>query len=138
MQCEWAFLQRVMPGISGFFEGVEAAVSGVFFTSLFGDQITSTTRSWSSAPIKMGRMAIPKPDEDADLNHQTSVCQTAHLKECLKGRAKLDHVYHNQLMTSVRAESKDRKRSASEENLHRVKVSLPKLEARKLDYLQEQ
>ena len=46
MQCEWAFLQRVVPGISGFFEGVEIAVSGNFFTSFFGDQITSTTRSW--------------------------------------------------------------------------------------------
>ena len=86
----------------------------------------------------MGGMAIPKPDEDADLNHQTSVCQTAHLIDCLKGKAEFDHVYHNQLMTSVRAESKDRKRSASEENLSKVKASTSKPEARKLDYLQEQ
>ena len=30
MVCEWAFLQRVVLGISGFFEGVETAASGTF------------------------------------------------------------------------------------------------------------
>ena len=42
--------------------------------SLFGEVITVKYRSWTSIPIKLGEIAMPKAAELADLSYQTSVC----------------------------------------------------------------
>ena len=121
------FFAKIFSDISGFFEGVVILLVGNFFTSSLEDQISVTTRSQSSMPIKMVEIVVLMPDKDADLNHQTSSCQCLHLIGYLRERNELNDSHHCNFMSSVRAESKGRKRLNAEVTLRIARNSLAKL-----------
>ena len=105
MQRERAFLQRVAPQVGSFFDKFESATSTSLMESLLGEETADRQRSWNNVPIKRGGMTMPKATELADLSHQTSVCQCAHLVKCMKGWSTFDHVHNSQEMSVVRLES---------------------------------
>ena len=59
-------------------------------------------RNWVSVSIKQDGTAILKPEETAELNYQSSICECSHLIDSLKGREVFDAVCHTGTMKEVR------------------------------------
>ena len=57
-----------------------------------------------SVAIKQGQTAIPKPVDMADLNYLASTCECNHLLNSLKGKDKIDPVFHSETLKEVRVE----------------------------------
>ena len=60
LQHQWNFLQRVMPNLNELFGQLETKIV-TFLNKLLGSIATSTLRSWTSVPIKLGGTAMPNP-----------------------------------------------------------------------------
>ena len=60
LQHRWNFLQRVMPNLNELFGQLETKIV-TFLNKLLGSIATSTLRSWTSVPIKLGGTAMPNP-----------------------------------------------------------------------------
>ena len=52
--------------------------------------------------IKKGGTVIPKPEEMAELNYQSSTCECSHLIDSLKGRETFEAMCHTCTMKEVR------------------------------------
>ena len=74
-------------------------------TSLLGEEIAGRHRSWTSPPIKLEGMDVPKATELDNLAHQNSAYQCACVVDYMKGQREFDHVYHSQVMSAARLES---------------------------------
>ena len=108
-----------------------------FLCQLFGEEIPTQYKSWVSVAIKQGGTAIPKPVEIADLNYLASTCECSHLLESFKGKDKFDPIFHSETLKEVRAEIWKKKTDNSEILLQKIKSSIEKKGARRLEYLKE-
>ena len=70
----------------------------------------------------------------ADLNYLASSCEFSHLLDSLKGKETFDPVYHSETM---RVEIRKKKTERSEILLEKIKNSIEKKGAMRLDYLKE-
>ena len=87
--------------------------------------------------IKKGGTVIPKPEEMAELNYQSSTCECSHLIDSLKGREMFDAVCHTGTMKEVRERMKVEKVGKFEKVLNGIRSNVDTLGARRLDYLKE-
>ena len=87
--------------------------------------------------IKKGGTVIPKPEEMAELNYQSSTCECSHLIDSLKGRNIFDAVCHTGTMTEVRERMKIEKAGNFEKILKGIRCKIDKLGAQYLYYLKE-
>ena len=94
-------------------------------------------RNWVSVSIKQGGTTIPKPEEMAELNYQSSTCEYSHLIDSLKVRDMFDAVCHTVTMKEVREMMKAEKVRNFEKTLKGVRSKIDQLGARRLDYLNE-
>ena len=131
------FVQRVVPNIGSLFKKLEISIDKSFFCQLFGEEIHTQYRSWVSVAIKQGETAIPKPVDMADLNYLASTCECNHLLNSLKGKDKIDPVFHSETLKEVRVEIRKKKTANSEILLQKIKSSIEKKGARRLKYLKE-
>ena len=80
LQQEWAFLQRVTPGISNAFRPVEEDIAKAFLPALFeGAGDGSPGREITRLPVKQAGMALPDPTQTAPENWQVSCDDTGRL-----------------------------------------------------------
>ena len=87
LQQEWAFVQRVTPGISNASEPVEEEIAKAFLPALFegvGDGVPG--REITRLPVKQAGMALPDPTQTAPVNWQESCVITGHLVSALRGQ----------------------------------------------------
>lgn len=119
LQHQWLFLQCVLPNIQDSFDDIESTIT-TFLSAIFGSEITSTTRDWTSAPIRDGGVAIPKPKDASNLNFITSQCQCTHLIQSLTTKTPFDLIFHEQTITAVRAEHQIRKQTITNSISRRI------------------
>ena len=94
-QQEWAFLQRVTPGVGAAFGPVEEALREVFLPALFrGLTEGLPTRENTRLPVNQVGLAIMDPVLTAPDNWTESCVTTGHLVAYLRGQTtfrKADH-----------------------------------------------
>ena len=87
LQQEWAFVQRVTPGVGAAFSPVEEALREVFLPALFRELTEGLpTRENTRLPIKQAGLAIPDPVLTAPENWTASCVITGHLVAALRGQ----------------------------------------------------
>ena len=88
LQQEWAFVQRVTPGVGAAFVPVEEALWEVFVLALFrGLTEGLPTRKNTRLPVKQAGLAIPDSVQTAPENWKASFVITVHLVAALRVQA---------------------------------------------------
>ena len=72
LQCEWTYLQRVLPDISDYFAPIEQALQSEFIPALFGDE-QAPPRSLSKLPVRYAGLGIPDPVSNSDHHFNLSL-----------------------------------------------------------------
>ena len=84
LQCEWQYLQRVLPGVSDAFKPVEEALVTHFLPSLLGqDAVPKGLRERLRLPVRNGGLGIPNPCETSDALFEASEKMTETLTTSL-------------------------------------------------------
>ena len=88
LQQEWAFVQRVIPGIGMAFQAVEYELRGTFLLDLFqGLRYGIPRRGITGMPVKQSRIDLPDPTQTAGGKWTASYVITGHLVTALHGTA---------------------------------------------------
>ena len=104
LQQEWAFVQKVTPGIEDDFGPVEENIATAFLPALFmgvGDR--SPGRAITRLPVKQAGLAIPYPMCMAPDTWQLSCVTTGHLVSALRGQGPFRTADHAACLRDVRA-----------------------------------
>ena len=87
LQQEWAFVQRVTPGVGESFGPVEKALREIFVPSFFkGLREGVPEREIIRLPVKQAGLALPDPIQTAPENWTASCLITGHLVTVLRGQ----------------------------------------------------
>ena len=93
---EWAFVQRVTPGIGDAFGPAEKALRVTFVSALFeGLGYSVPERGVTRLPVKQVGLALPDPTQTAPENWTTSCVITGHLVAALRGQVVFWTAYHS-------------------------------------------
>ena len=104
LQQEWAFVQRVTPGIGDAFGPVEEEIETTFLPALFegvGDGYPG--RAITRLPVKQAGLALPDPTRTAPDNCQVSCVITGHLVSALRGQVTFRTADHAACLRDGRA-----------------------------------
>ena len=127
----------MVPNIGTLLSKLEASITKSFFCKLFDEAIPSQYRSCVSVHIKQGGTTIRKPMEMVHLNYLVSSCECSHLLNSLKEKETFDPVYQSKTLKEVRVEIRKKKTERSKIFLEKIKSSIEKKGARRLDYIKE-
>ena len=87
LQQEWAFVQRVTPGVSDAFGPVEMALKDTFVSELFkGLREGMPERGVTRLPVKQAGLALSNPTQTAPENWTASCVVTGHLVAALRAK----------------------------------------------------
>ena len=87
LQQEWAFVQRVTPGVGETFGPVEETLREIFVPALFiGLKEGVPARKNTRLPVKQTDLALPDPVQTAPENWTASCVITGHLVGDLRGQ----------------------------------------------------
>ena len=86
-QQEWAFIQRVTPGIGDAFRPLETALKETFMPALFeGVRNSVPERGVTRLTVKQVGLSLPNPSHTAPENWTVSCVITEHLVAALRGQ----------------------------------------------------
>ena len=84
LQCEWQYLQRVLPNASEVFKPIEQALRSYFLPALLGQaEVSDSLRERLKQPVRNGGLGIPNPCETSDPLFEASKEMTTSLTESL-------------------------------------------------------
>ena len=118
LQQEWAFVQRVTPGINNAFGLVEKALRETFVPELsevMGDGVLE--RGFTRLPIKQAGLALPDPTQTASENWTASCVITVHLVAALRGQVEFRTADHSACLREGRTAVQRRGQRQAEEAL---------------------
>ena len=98
LQCEWNFLQRVVPDCAGAIK----PLSEQFFSALLGGVVTEAEEALFALPTSLARLGIFDPTKTASLAYQTSRQGTNVLVEAVKGVDVFDPAQHIETLRAAR------------------------------------
>ena len=106
LQCEWNYLQRVVPDCVAFFGDLEHSLATQFFPTLFGTEVTPIERDLFSLPARMGGFGIADPSQTVKDALYVSRKATEMIVQAIKGNVSYETDTHNENVFAVRAEAK--------------------------------
>ena len=87
LQQEWAFVQRLTPGVGGAFGPVEEALQEIFFPAFFQGLLERLpTRENTRLPVKQAGLALPDLVETAPENWTAYCVIIGHLVAAIRGK----------------------------------------------------
>ena len=98
LQCEWNFLQRVVPDCAAAFK----PLSEQFFSALLGGVVTEAEEALFALPTSLAGLGIFDPTKTASLAYQTSRQGTNVLVEAVKGVDVFDPAQHIKTLQAAR------------------------------------
>ena len=93
LQCEWDFLQRVVPDCADAFTPLNKKIKKQFFPAMLGAGVTEAEEALFALPTSLAALGIFDPTKTATLAYQTSRQGTKALVEAVKGTDVFDQ--HN-------------------------------------------
>ena len=118
LQQEWAFVQRVTPGVGEAFDPVEEAFWEIFVLVLFrGLKEGFPARKNTRLTVKQAGLALPDPVQTAPENWTASYVITGHLVESLRGQVEFWTADHSACLWEGRLSVRQRGEKRSEEAL---------------------
>ena len=85
LQCEWQFLQRVVPGCGNFFTPLDDVLGSTFLPAVFGCEVSSCERLLFSLPVRFGGLGVYRPHCTAEFCFTASRDATKVIVEALHG-----------------------------------------------------
>ena len=76
LQCEWIYLQRVIPNCGTLFASLEHCLQTCFLPAVFGCEVSQLEQHMFSLPVRWGGLGITIPCVSASLNFSASQCST--------------------------------------------------------------
>ena len=98
LQCEWNFLQRVVPDCAGAIK----PLSEQFFPALLGGVVTEAEEALFALPTSLAGLGIFDPTKTASLAYKTSRQGTNVLVEAVKGVDVFDPAQHIETLWAAR------------------------------------
>ena len=93
---EWAFVQRLTPGVGNAFVPVEVALKEIFVPALFhGLREGVPERGVTRLPAKQVGLDLPDPSQTASENWTASYVITGHLVAALRGNVEFRTADHS-------------------------------------------
>ena len=118
LQRDWAFVQRVTPGIGDAFGPVETALKETFVPEFFeglGDGVPE--RGVTRLPVKQAGLALPEPCQMAPENWTSSCVIIGHLVAVLRGQVEFRTADHSACLLEGRTAVRPRVQRQAEEAL---------------------
>ena len=118
LQQEWAFVQRVTPGIGNAFSPIEKALLEIFVPALFeGLGGGALEQGVTRLPVKQAGLALPDPTLTDPENWTTSCVITGHLSASLRGQVEFRSADHLACLREGRTAVRRRSTQRAEEAL---------------------
>ena len=102
LQCEWIFLQRVIPKCHSLFAKLETTILSSFLPAVFGCEINSLEQQMFSLPVRFGGLGVDLPVTSADLMYTASQHATGILVEAIIAGSPLETTVHEDLVLVAR------------------------------------
>ena len=116
LQQEWAFVQRVDPGVGDAFVPVETALKDTFVSALFeGLREGMTERGVTRLPVKQAGLALSNPTQTAPENWTAPYVVTGHLVGALMGQVGFRTEDHSACLQEGRIAVRQRGQRQAEE-----------------------
>ena len=128
---EWAFVQRVTPGIGDAFGPVEKALRETFVPALFeglGDGVPE--RGVTRLTAKQAGFDLPDPSQTAPENWTASYVITGHLVAAIRGQVEFWRADHSACLRERRTAVRGREQRRAEEALAAALEGAPVQHAR--------
>ena len=133
LQKEWAFVQRVTPGVGESFGPVEEALKETFLPELFeGLREGVQERGVTRLHVKQAVLALPDPSQTAPENWTASCVITGHLVAALRGQVEFWTADHSACLWEGRTAVRRGRQIWSEEALTATLEGAPVIHARRL------
>ena len=84
LQCEWIYLQRVVPHCHALFAPLENVISSSFLPALFGCEVSPLEVELFSLPVRLGGLGICFPKHLAELLYNASRQATCIIVDSIK------------------------------------------------------
>ena len=102
LQCEWDFLQRVVPDCADAFTPLSKKIMKQFFPAMLGAGITEAEEALFTLPTSLAGLENFDPTKTATLAYQTSRQGTKVLVEAVKGVVVFDPAQHIESLRAAR------------------------------------
>ena len=133
LQQQWAFVQRVTPGVGNSFVPVETDLKENFVPALFeGLHEGVLERGVTCLPVKKVGLALTYPSQTAPENWTASCVITGHLVATLRGQVELRTADQSACLQEVRTAVRRQGRRQDEEDMTAALEGAPVLQARRL------
>ena len=102
LQCEWDFLQRVVPDCADAFTPLSKKIKKQFFPAMLGAGVTEAEEALFALPTFLAGLGIFDPTKTATLAYQTPRQGTKVLVEAVKGVVVFDPAQHLETLRAAR------------------------------------
>jgi len=102
LQCEWRYLQRVVPDCGDLFAPLQDALFGTFLPAVFGCDISLLEQQLFSLPVRFGGLGVFCPLQTAGPFHSASKASTRILVSALLGDSSFELATHEATVLSAR------------------------------------
>ena len=102
LQCEWDFLQRVVPDCADAFRPLNKKIKKQFFPAMLGAGVTEAEEALFALPTSLAGLWIFDPTKTATLAYQTSRQGTKVLVDAVKEVDVFDPAQHIETLRAAR------------------------------------
>lgn len=128
LQCEWDFLQRVVPDCAGAFTPLNKKIKKQFFPAMLGTGVTEAEEALFALPTSLAVLGIYDPTKTAALAYQTSRQGTKVIVEAVKGVDAFDPAQHIETLQAARKHHVKTKEETYQSELNSILLQFsPKL-----------
>ena len=120
LQCEWNFLQRVVPDCGTLFTNIENTICDHFLPALFGSECTQNERKLYALPLRMGGLNIGNPTSSTTPAYHTSRKATLLLANAIKGSDQFTPSEHIENVHNAISESRKQKTESGQATFNSV------------------
>jgi hypothetical protein len=125
LSCEWAYVQRTVPGSGGGFPVLDGAIGEKFCQALFGRPLELWERDNVQLSTKLGGLSLRMPSVVAEKVFEASARGVSVLVESIRSGEGVDVREHNDRLREVRLAAKAERERAEAAAAARVLESLP-------------